>query len=492
MINDTKPFLYNYLHLIVGNAGFAIISFINLFLMVRILSPAGYGSYVLFISVASSIAVLTLWTSSSIVRFGREEFATEGSVKKTFWANYGILLPAFVFCLLLVFLFRVRLSDYIGISQNACLLLFVYILFSNLVSSVPIAFQAMGKIKHFSYLSLIFSGSFLVVLIVIYLKSLPVSIEMVIALLIFANLLAVAIGLWLLRKDIIPICFSKDWIKRCFSYSWPYTFGGVSQIVSQNFGQIVIGLFMTGSFVGIYNVAFLLQGYLIMIPMLSIGLMFPLMTSLVVTGEKTRIERYSRVYAPQIGFFWALFISVFLLFAPEIFLLFGPDYVAASLPFAILLVGITFRIFTTINSPILVSYGLTKHAVSVSIVMGAILLGLYFLLIPKLGISGAAIASTVVFIFGAVAYSFILLKWLRINDYRNYLWVFPAIIAFVGFILIDSLLLRLLFLVVMMAISLLVAKKSAVFNLESLAILDSIDMPFSVRRTIRQVYSVLL
>ena len=96
MISDIKSFFYNYLHLIAGSILVNnLIGFATLLLIVRILQPENYGIYVLFISVATIAAILTTWTATSMVRFGREEFIAEGSIKKTFWANYSILLPAF-------------------------------------------------------------------------------------------------------------------------------------------------------------------------------------------------------------------------------------------------------------------------------------------------------------------------------------------------------------------------------------------------------------
>jgi len=493
MIDDTKSFFYNYLHVVIGNTiGSGVVQFVSLLLLVRILEPERYGSYVLFITVASIISVLTIWTSGSMVRFGREEFITEGSVRKTFWANYWILAPAFVLCLLLIFIFRAKLSQYVGIPQEYCYLIFAYILLSNLSSTIPTAFQAMGKMKRFSYLPLAFSVSFLIALAAIYLKSLPVSVELVIVLLLLSHLLATIIGLWLVRKDIIPICFPRDWIKKCFSYSWPMAFGGVSGEVVRNVDQAVIRMFMALAFVGVYNVAYILQNYLLMLPMLSMRLIFPLMTTLIVTKEEAKIGQYIKLYAPQIAFVWALVLTLFMTFAPEIFLLFGSDYAAAAFPFSILLLCIAIRIFPTIESPVLSSYGLIKEAASISVAIGAINLGLDFLLIPRMGISGAAVATLVAFACGTVVRTFVIKKKLEINNFISYPWLFPIIAVFISSVFIDSWVPRALVLLAVIVVSLLIAKRSAVFNSESLFILDSIDMPPFLRRTIKRVYSFVI
>ncbi|MFX0196178.1 MAG: oligosaccharide flippase family protein [Candidatus Hodarchaeota archaeon] len=493
MIDDTKSLFYNYLHLIFGKTvGFGIIQFFSLLLLVRILEPEGYGSYALFTSVSLVISILTVWPSSSIVRYGREEFITEGSVKKTFWASYWMLLPAFILCFLLIFTFRAKLSQYIGISESYYYLIFAYILFSNLSLNIPVAFQALGKMKNFAYLPLIFGTSFLIFLVVIYINSFSVPVELVISLLIFSHLLTTIIGLWLLRKFITPICLSKNWMSKCFSYSWPMAFGGISQEIVHNVDQIVIRMSMAVTFVGIYNVAYLLQNYLIMIPMLSISLMFPLMTSLIVTKEEAKISQYIKNYAPQIVFTWALLVSFFLIFTPEIFRLFGSDYAAASFPFTILLISIAFRIFIIIESPVLASYGLIKQAVSIGVAISAINLCLDFLLIPRIGIPGAAVATTIAFVSGACARTFILKKKLGVNNFKSYPWLYPIIVSFIGSVFMKALVPRVVFLAMVIAISLLVARRSTIFNRESLAILDFIDMPILVRQTIKKVYSFVI
>ena len=491
MPNDIKSFFYNYLHLISGNIlVHNLIGFATILLIVRVLSPDSYGVYVLFGSVAAIAAILTTWTEASIVRFGREEFIAEGSIKKTLWANYAILLPAFALCFVLLFIFRVRLTQYIGISESFYYLIFAFVLLSSLSESIPVAFQAMGKMKHFSYLPQIASGVLLAAIAIIYFRAIPVSVEILISILIIIYLGVVILGFWLLRKGIFPLCISKEWIKRCFRYSYPLVFSNVGSAIIGNVDQIMIGIFMPVAFVGIYNIAYRAQSYIFGLPNLSRSLLFPIMTSLIVTGREIEIRRYIMNYVPQVVFFWSLVLSLFMVFGREIMLIFGRDYVAAFLPFAILLVASSLRIFYVIESPILSSHGLTKELAGMAIATALINLGLDYLLIPQMGMSGAALATSISLIAVVIMRSLIV-KWRTgINNFPYYPWTFPAILS-IGAIFMDSLPLRTLLLLVVVIISLAVAKKSAIFNSESLAILDSMDMPIFVRRVARTVYSWL-
>ncbi len=492
MINDIKSFFYNYVHLILGNILIQnLIGFATLLLIVRVLEPDNYGIYVLFGTVAAIAAILANWTRASIVRFGREEFMAEGSIKNTFWANYAIILPAFAVLFLLLFILRAPLAQYIGISQGYYYLILVFILVTNLSGNIPVFFQAMGRMKQFAYLPQVSGGIWLVVLAVIYFGTIPVSVELLIAVLILNHLLVVVFGLWLLRKDILPPHISREWLKKCFKYSYPLAFGNVGGAIVGYVDQIVIAIFMPVAFVGIYNIAYRAQGYIFGLPNLSRRLTFPLMTSLVVSGQVDKIHQYVKNYVPQIAFFWSLLLSPFLIFGKELMLVFGQDYVAAYLPFSILLAAASLRIFYVIESPILTSHGLTKEIAGMAIATAAINLGLDFLLIPIMGISGAAVATSISLVASVIMRSYIVKKRTGINDFPNYRWVFPAILS-CGAIFIESLLLRALLLLAVFMTSLAVAKKSTVFNAESLTILDSVDLPASVRRVAKKTYSLLI
>ena len=493
MINDIRSFFYNYLHVIFGRAiSGAVIDFFSLLLIVRVLTPDSYGVYVLFGSVAIIISVLTTWASSAIIRFGREEFILEHSVKKTFWASCSITLPAFGLCFLLIFIFRGWLADYIGIASGYYYLIFIYILAINLILIVASVFQAVGKIKQFAYLPIIYSSIFLAVLMGYYFSSVTPPVELIIGINIMCNLVTIIIGLWLLRKDISPPSFSREWTRKCFSYSWPMSIGGVSEQIIGNIDQIMIKVYLPVSSVGIYSIAYRIFSYLITIPMLSISLTFPMFTSMIVEKKESAIAQYIKNYAPIIAFLWAALLSVPIIFSREIFLIFGPDYSAAALPFSILLFGLAFRIFSIIESPIFSSYAIIKEVVAVSVLISLLNLGLDYLLIPLMGISGAAVATTVAFTVGNVIRSWILYKKLGMNDLVNYIWILPALLSFGGSVAMSSLAFRSILFVGIIGCSFLVVKRVHIFNAESLGIIDSIDMPVWLRQTIRRAYSWLM
>ena len=128
----------------------------------------------------------------------------------------------------------------------------------------------------------------------------------------------------------------------------------------------------------------------------------------------------------------------------------------------------------------------------VSIGIGVVNVGLDFVLIPVMGIAGAAVATATAFILGGIAHTFVV-KWrVGLNNYRNYPWVLPAIAAMVGALVIDGLLLRVGLLMVIAAAALWTARRRGIFDGETLVALERIDMPGPLKRLVRVGYQKVL
>jgi O-antigen/teichoic acid export membrane protein len=244
--------------------------------------------------------------------------------------------------------------------------------------------------------------------------------------------------------------------------------------------------------VGIYSVAYRLQNYLILIPMLSITLMFPLMTSLLVKKKEEAIDKYIQNYAPQIAFCWCILCIIVLCFSREVFLIFGSKYKNAIIPFMVLLLGIYFRIFPIIESPILSSYGLIKEMVILSLGTSIINLILDYLLVQRAGITGASIATTIAFIFTAISRTLLVKQKLHIDNFKSYLWAIPVIVALACNLGVLRLSIRAVMAFIIIALAVHVAKRKKVFTSESLKLIDQINMPQIIRVGIKRGYTYLL
>ena len=95
---------------------------------------------------------------------------------------------------------------------------------------------------------------------------------------------------------------------------------------------------------------------------------------------------------------------------PLVTILYGVEYKAAGLAMIILLIGIPFCAIGKIAPTYFTTEGKTKVHLRVSAIVLTINLILNYIFIPNIGINGAAIASTIAYIFFGVIYIILLRK----------------------------------------------------------------------------------
>lgn len=218
---------------------------------------------------------------------------------------------------------------------------------------------------------------------------------------------------YLFCKKKFPFIFKKKKIKEhekkeisksFFSYSWPLLFSGIITTLFYWIDSFLIGYFLNASEVGIYNAATPLVGLMSFAPSLFTQLFFPM---IIRKFSEKKIE-VVRELSKQIGK-WILilnlpfFIIMFLFPGAMIHFLFKPvEYFAAQNALRILSIGGLFSSFMFLSSDLISMIGKSK-LILINIVSASVLnIFLNSLLIPKYGIDGAAIATTIVWILLAV------------------------------------------------------------------------------------------
>ena len=158
--------------------------------------------------------------------------------------------------------------------------------------------------------------------------------------------------------------------------------------------MLLIALFLNPMSVGIYSIAVGLSEKLFMIPGAFATVLFPKISSL----KKSEADNFT----PKIvrhTFFIMLVISLFLIFLANslIKLFFGSVFLSAVMPLIILLPGIIAFGVGGVLAADLGGRGKPQFAVYSSFTCLMINIPLNILLIPKIGISGAAVASSVAY-----------------------------------------------------------------------------------------------
>jgi len=199
-------------------------------------------------------------------------------------------------------------------------------------------------------------------------------------------------------------------IKTLLSFSFPLILSKSVWFAMTNADTILIGYFRGQTLVGIYGAAFSTAVLLNMI-INSIGSLFlPNVSEL---SDAGKIEEFRRVYRTATR--WMLILAVPIAFGlfsfPKIILsLFGPEFPQGSTALMILAVGFLSHIIAGLNTGALKAFNRTRSIFIYQTITVICNISLNIFLIPRYGISGAALATTVSFILSNILLNSVLYR----------------------------------------------------------------------------------
>jgi len=205
------------------------------------------------------------------------------------------------------------------------------------------------------------------------------------------------------KKILFPVNVSKPKLKdgkkmlvMVMKYSWPLMFIGVLTSIFYWTDSLLIGYYIGVGNVGIYNAAITLIVFLGIVPELFIQLLFPVI-ALNISQNKNKfvnllINRVTK---------WIIVINSFIalacfFFAPQlVFWLFGQDFMNAVISLRILSIGALFTNLAAYFINLLTVAAKTKQILYNLIIVAILNFVLDILMIPSLGLNGAAIATSI-------------------------------------------------------------------------------------------------
>jgi O-antigen/teichoic acid export membrane protein len=210
--------------------------------------------------------------------------------------------------------------------------------------------------------------------------------------------IACALGIIFLRRSLPasvtnsrPEFRTAQWINSAIPFVWML---GMNVIVT-NVDTFLLGVLDSASSAGFYRVASQLA-MLVVFPLTAINMAFaPVIASLYASGEIDSLRRRARL-ASRLALLAAAPIALGLLLVGKYALqLFGPDFAVAYPALVILTVGYFINAMTGTAGYVLI---MTRHEGSAAMIFGAaasINVAGNLLLIPRFGLTGAAIATAV-------------------------------------------------------------------------------------------------
>lgn len=219
----------------------------------------------------------------------------------------------------------------------------------------------------------------------------------------------------LLKTNIKSLRITKDLLK----FSWPLTFTYFFGFVISYTDTLMLGYFRTSSEVGIYNTAIPTAG-LFLIP--AVALFLNMISSMTSLYAKKKTKEFIQVYKAATKWIFMINFPLFLFFitfpAYILVILFGKEYAAGAESLLILSFGYLFYSAVTYPSVALLSMiEKTKFILYSQIVAAVINIILNIFLIVRYGMVGAAIATSISLIIGAILFLTFAYKYTKVLPY---------------------------------------------------------------------------
>jgi O-antigen/teichoic acid export membrane protein len=471
--------------LVVGSAGLVLVS--------RLLGPERYGRLTLIFAVAQYMTILTAnWTSASVIRFGRDEYIRTGSVRRIYWARLFLIVAGFLLATV-VLVGMARLPLLAGFSATSLVLVCALSLVLMLADHADGVLQATGFWTRFAWLGAIEKTGFIVAALTMWFVFGELGLVAALGAAILAQVVRVAAatasaaGLSLLTKPAVD----PETIRAVIRYSWPHLFTFTFGYFSAFCEPFLINAYVGVSSVGVYNVAF--QVSLLCATLLSpvSQLLFPAITGYRVRHEEHVTAHMLERLVPQ----GVLLVNVALLFIMVgarfgMRAVFGAAYEGAVIPMMILLVAVGFQAVTICFSPVLAAYDMTRESALLNTVGGvAAHLVPQLILIPMLGVSGAAFSWVIWYVFSSVVC--LLLVERRLNLRLRHVLVVPAITGLGAWALVSerSTIIGPIAVVLILIAGVAWARARNIFSSADAELLASLGVPTAVRRLATAAYS---
>lgn len=417
----------NYVALVAYQVLSAAFSFGAVWLIQRHLGSEGFGGIVAIIAASQVAQIFVNWTSTAVVRFGVDEFIETEKISRTFWLRTIVVVVNLVIVVLVSQLWFPTLADWLKLPPQTFWLVIAHFAVTVIWIHVQMSLQAAKLPRTQGLLQMI---ERLLIFVGIFALTAAARLAPVEAMLcyIVAPATVAAVGLFQLRHYIgTRFDVDRAFVRRVFAYSIPLLpFSLVGYFSGSYVDAVFVSKFMTTHDLGIYSLATQINGIALQLPTLANTLLFPLFVTMQRETGNQRSLNYFRNILPTLTLLWGLTCTALAFvayFAIPFF--FRAEFQAATGPLWILLTA------STIAIPVAIGYSAISNATSTTYIsmIAAVLSAIAnivanFVLIPRYGLAGCAVATTIAFFVSAAAFAVLARRDLKIP----LSWTFAAIV----------------------------------------------------------------
>lgn len=389
--NTMITFIARILQLILGVVLAALIA--------RVLGPEGRGVYYMALLLPTFMIVFTdIGIGTASVYFlGKNVHSHQQILGFNVFMTFITGICAMSLGFILILFYGNAVFPGIGVEYLYISLFLIPInVFFNYAINIPLGLQKIGKYNTISVLRDVLVLIFVIILVL----GLRYGIEAAIISSIIAGLITDIALYKVAKKEAsgISFRFKKVILKDFFYFGSKVYFSNILGFVHYRIGIFLLNVYLNPVAVGLYSVATVISERIWLISQSVSLVIFPKISS--ETNEKT-LKEFTPVVCRNVLFVNMVIALLLNLFSPHvIFIIFSNEFNDAIVPFQILLIGsVAFSVAKVISSdlagrgkPIVDNYvGLFSTVLNVI---------LNIFLIPKMGILGAAWASSITYVLG--------------------------------------------------------------------------------------------
>ncbi|SIR56341.1 oligosaccharide flippase family protein [Halanaerobium kushneri] len=383
----------------IGRIAQLVFSFVTSILLARVLGPGLLGQYNLGNTVANFTANFTkIGFDQGLVRFIPLYKTNNKPGKIKYLVIFSFLISAILSILIgSIFYFY---SDFLalklfndiemsGVLKITSVLIFVFTYYRLSIS-------VLKGIKRVDFFTIISS----IVVPITFLLSLLILRQADVYTVISARMISYVIGItmtiiFVLKKEKIMIGeIKKINLKEYFGFSSPLLFIGLLYFLISHIDILMIGHFLESADVGVYSVAVRIAGMAVFLLSASNTIFGPTISELTEKKQFNTLERLLKSISKIIFAFSLNFLLFVIIYNQEILTVFGKEYLVGGVVLMILTFGQFINASVGPTGTILIMSGKQKFEVFNSIAICIMNTILNLILIPRLGILGAAIATT--------------------------------------------------------------------------------------------------
>lgn len=498
MSKFVKGIVNNYFS-VAGAQLFSIpLSLLYLSLVTRTIGPVNYGKFALILASSNFFCTIFVnWVRSATIRFGTEEFTKHNKLNKIFYVQVLILFAVVLFACSLVFIFRNNISHFTGFTGNVYQYVILYLISFAFFDFICQLLQATHQMRGYG-LGLILRQCVLIgmaVFFIIFKFGLSPVLLIIIEAISYLAVGILAIFTLSKKSYFTPATLSKDTFFSILKYSWPMIIIFGLGYFSLWADTLLIRLFMNFNSVGMYQAASRFTQYVSNLIMPVSIVAFPMVVSIKSNGRDDLIHKYAQRIIPQASFFWGIFIILLMLCAGLIFkVVYGSQFMGSVLIFRVLLIGLSFQFLSIMHGGMLQSYDFNRTLLYIALITVLLNLSGDLLLIPRMGIIGAAFSKAFSFIVCGLLYMHKTITRLGIggNNYKNSIFILaiPALLL-ISFLFTDNFSVTFICALICIIILYVFVKQIRLFTNDDADKIKQLNMPQYLKSFIGRIYDVL-